>query len=126
MRKIFKKYNNTKTYMYPSGKLATPEIVAIDYPAVAVFTHVIQTDENEQILMSLDNLSLLRSMYEIDSSLSEDEAIAQIQEIANTKPEVSTEPTPEERTAAALEAMASGQTTENSEALDILLTGEEI
>lgn len=38
----------------------------------------------------------------------------------------STNPTTEERTAAALEAIADGQTTENTQALNILLTGEEL
>ncbi len=38
----------------------------------------------------------------------------------------STEPSTEERTAAALEAIANGQTTENAQALNILLTGEEL
>ena len=66
----------------------------------------------------------MRSLYEIDAALTETEAIAAIEEIINApapEPELSAE----ERSAAALEAIAAGQTTENSAALDALLTGEE-
>ena len=42
-------------------------------------------------------------MYQIDASLSESEALAKIEEIINTEPEVDTTPSAEERIAAALE-----------------------
>lgn len=124
MKKIIK-YTGDKTFMYPNGEIATKERVLQDFPAALTFTHIIETDEAEEVCFAVQNLSAMRGVYGIDSSLSEEEAITAIQEIVNTPPEVSTEPTPEERTAAALEALADGQTTENAEALDILLTGEE-
>lgn len=125
MKKI-EKYNGSKTYMFPNGMLARPEDIEAQFPAVKVFTHIIETDEAGQVCFAVENLSAIRSFYNIDTSLSEDEAIAKIEEIRNTPETTSTEPTAEERTAAALEAMAAGQSTENSQALDILLTGEEI
>lgn len=122
MKKI-KKYDGTKTFMYPNGAIATKERVLQDFPAALTFTHIIETDEAEEVCFAVQNLSAMRGIYNIDSSLTEDEAIAKIQEIINTPPEtvVSTE----ERTANALEAIAAGQSTENSEALDILLFGGE-
>lgn len=100
---ILEIYKADKTYMYPSGKLATPERLTADYPAVKVFPHVIETDENGQVCFAINNLSAMRSRYEIDSALSNEEAVAAMQEIMNTPVEVVEEVTAEERIAAALE-----------------------
>ena len=56
----------------------------------------------------MDAFNSLKSNYQIDASLSDDEALAQIEEIMNTPQEVEedTTPTPEERIAAALEYQA--------------------
>lgn len=53
-------------------------------------------------MFALQNLSAMRTFYNIDKSLSEDEAIAKIQEIVNTPPP-EPEPSAEERIAAAME-----------------------
>ena len=100
--KIIEKYTGTKTYMFPSGAIATPSVVKEKYPAVVAFSHIVETDESGEVIFALQNLSAMRSHYGIDKSLSEDEAIAKIQEIVNTPPE---EPAPsaEERIASALE-----------------------
>lgn len=103
MKKLLK-YTGDRTFMYPNGAVAKPEIVKRDYPAVEVFTHVIETDENCEVMYAIMNLSAMRSMYQIDAALSEDEAIAAIEEIMNTPDEpVEDVPTAEERIAAALE-----------------------
>ena len=100
---ILKIYDE-KTRMYPSGKVATKDIVYADYPAVKVFTHVIETDENDEVIYAINNLSALRTSYNIDKSLSEQEAVQAIQDIMNTPREpVEPEPTAEERIAASLE-----------------------
>lgn len=98
------KYTGEKTYMFPTGALATPDVVYNKYPAAKVFTFVVGTDTSGQVMQSMDNLSVLRDVYDIDASLSEDEAIVAIEEIMNTpeKP-VEQEPTAEERIAASLE-----------------------
>lgn len=96
-------YNNNKTYMYPTGVLATPERVKKDYPATEVFKFVVTTNEAGEVIYGLDTLSSLRSNYEIDSSLSENDALAAIEEILNTPQEVDDTPSAEERIAAALE-----------------------
>lgn len=98
------KYDNTKTFMYPNGELATPERVLNDYPAIEVFDHIVITDSQEQVIFSIQNIASIRDIYNIDSSLSDDEAIKKIQEILNAPdPEIKTEPTAEERIAAAME-----------------------
>ena len=96
------KYDNTKTYMYPNGDIATPERVKKDFPAIDTFTHIIETDEAGQVLFAVQNLAAIKSQMGISVDLSDDEAIQQIEIIRNApppEPEVS----PEERIAAALE-----------------------
>lgn len=101
MKKVIK-YDGTKTFMYPTGAIATPERVLADFPAVLTFTHIIETDEKEEVCYAVQNLSAMRGVYGVDSSISEDEAIAKIEEIINT-PEPEPEPSAEERIASALE-----------------------
>lgn len=96
------KYDETKTYMFPNGELATPERVKKDYPAVSVFPHIVETDEAGQVMFAIQNLAAIKSQMGIDASTSEEESINQIEEIRNApppEPEVSAE----ERIAAALE-----------------------
>ena len=100
---VVEKYTGEKTYMAPSGALYDRESVLRDFPAALAFTHIATTDENGEVLFALQNLSAMRSQYGIGSVLSEDEAIAAIQEILNTPVEENTDPTAEERIAAALE-----------------------
>lgn len=104
--KVLEKYDGTKTYMFYTGRLATPEVIKEEYPASELFTHVVETDVSGEVFGGFYNLSSLRSVYEIDLTLSEDEAISAIETIFNTVPEVSSTPTAEERTAAALEFLA--------------------
>ena len=102
--RIFEKYTGEKTYMFPSCKMATPKVMVENYPAILEFVHVIETDEAGEVCFGIHNLSAMRTRYGIDATLSVDEAIVAIQEIANAEPEVvEEEPTAEERIAAALE-----------------------
>ena len=100
MKKVIK-YDGTKTFMYPNGEIATPERVLADFPAVLTFPHIIETDEAEEVCFAVQNLSAMRGIYKIDSSLTIDEAIAKIEEIINTEPEEVV--SAEERIASALE-----------------------
>lgn len=101
--KIIEKYTGEKTYMFPNGALATKEAMLVQFPAVLTFAHIIETDEAGEVCFAVQNLSAMRSLYNLDKSLTEEEAIAAIQEIVNTEPEVVNEVTAEERIAAALE-----------------------
>lgn len=96
------KYNPTKTYMFPNGTIATPQIIQEKYPAVNIFQHIVETDEQGEVLFALQNLAAVRGQMGVDPSLSEDEAVAKIEELRNAPPP---EPTPsaEDRIAANLE-----------------------
>ena len=100
MKKVIK-YTGEKTFMYPNGALATKERVLKDFPAALTFTHIIETDEAEEVCFAVQNLSAMRGIYNIDATLTEEEAIAAIQEVINTEPEQ--EVSAEERIASALE-----------------------
>lgn len=101
--KILEKYTGEKTYMFPNGALATPAAVLEQFPAALSFVHVVETDENGEVMWAFENLSAMRTLHGIDKSLSEAKAIAALQEIINTVPEVDEMPSAEERIAAALE-----------------------
>lgn len=103
MKKI-KLYDGTKTYMYPNGILATPERVLQDFPAALQFNHYVETDEAGEVMWGFQNLSAMRTVYGIDSSLSVADALATIETIINTPEAIDDTPTSEERIAAALEA----------------------
>ncbi len=94
------KFDESKTYMFPSGEVATPERIKADFPAVEVFPHVLEINGN--VCQAVMELGALRGIHSIDESLSEDEAIAAIEEIINT-PAPDPEPSAEERIAAAME-----------------------
>lgn len=101
MKKIIK-YTGEKTFMYPNGAIATKERVLQDFPAALTFTHIIETDEAEEVCFAVQNLSAMRGIYNIDKTLTEEEAILAIQEIVNA-PEPEPEVSAEERIASALE-----------------------
>ena len=100
MKKL-EKYLGNKTYMFPNGAIATPEKMLERFPSVLTFAHIIETDEAGEVCFAVQNLSAMRSLYNVDKALTEAEAIAKIEEIINTEPEV--EPSAEERIASALE-----------------------
>lgn len=102
MKKKIEKYTGDKTYMFPNGAIATKEAVLKQFPAALSFVHFVETDENGEIMWAFQNLSAMRTMYEIDSSLSEEEALKKIEGIINTPPP-EPEPSAEERMAAAME-----------------------
>lgn len=106
MMKIIEKYTGEKTYMFPNGALAAPETVAAKYPAASTFTHVVETDESGEVMFALQNLAAMRTLYSIDSALSENDAITALQTAINTEPEADTSISTDERIAAALEFLA--------------------
>jgi hypothetical protein len=98
-------FDKTKTYVYPNGEVATPERVARDFPASQLdgIKYVVSSDEAGIVMGGMDMLSTLRSVYSIDTTLSDDATLAKIEEIINTPPEPDNSPSAEERIAAALE-----------------------
>lgn len=99
-------YNGDKIYMFPNGALATPKIMSEKYPAIDMFKHAIQTDENNEVIYGISNWSAMRSRYNINPALSDDEAIVAIEAELNKEPAVhegDNLPSATERIAAALE-----------------------
>ena len=123
MKKL-EKYTGEKTYMYPNAALATPERVLADFPAAVAFPHVIETDDNGEVIFAIMNLSAMRAQYGIDASLSESEAIQAIQDIINT-PEPEPEETVDESTVA-LQNIAAQLEFQNMMSLDDVTTTETV
>ncbi len=100
--RILEFYNGNKTYMFPNMKIATPEVMLAEFPAILTFKHVIETDENGEVCFAVENFSAMRTRHGIDKTLSDEDALSAIQDLMNVEPE---EPmaTPEERIASALE-----------------------
>jgi hypothetical protein len=97
-------YDGNKTYMFPNLSLATPEVVMAQYAAVNFAPCVIMTDSAGEMFCSIEPLNAMRSRLGVDESLSVDEALVIMEEIINTPPvPMNSDPTPEERIAAALE-----------------------
>lgn len=105
-----KKYVPTDLYMSPSGALMDAAAVSEQFPAAAVFPHVVETDQAGQMMYGLYNLAAMRSQYGVDAALAENEAITAVADAMNAEQEAQREaanqPTVEERTAAALEFLA--------------------
>ena len=97
--KIIEKYTGEKTYMFPNGTLATKEAVLQSFPAALTFTHIVETDEEGQVMWAFQNLAAMKTIHGIAKETAEADAIAKIQEIINTPP-AEPEPSAEERTAA--------------------------
>lgn len=103
--KIVEKYTGEKAYMFPNGALATKEAVLQKFPAALIFTHIVETDEEGQVMWAFQNLASMKTIHGIAKETPEAEAIAKIQEIINT-PAPEPEPSAEERMAAAMELQA--------------------
>lgn len=98
------KYDGKKTYMFPNGDIATPEVVLKKFPACMTFPHLVETDESGQVMFALQNIAAVRSHMGVSSSLNESDAIRKIEELRNTPVEYV--PSAEERIASALEWQA--------------------
>ena len=48
--KLIRKYTGETTYMFPNGALATKEAVLQNFPSALTFTHIVETDENNEIM----------------------------------------------------------------------------
>jgi len=101
--KILEKYECNKIFMFRNGGLATPEAVLSQFPAITSFVHIIETDEAGEVCFAVMNLAAMRSMHEINKSLTETEAIIALQDLINNPPVIDTEPTTEEIAAASMD-----------------------
>lgn len=55
--------------MYPNGTIATPKKLKADFPAVKIFTHIVETDEADQVCFAVQNLAAVRSQMDINPDL---------------------------------------------------------
>lgn len=85
MRKL-ELFTNDKTYMFPNGALAPPEEILQQFPAVAAFPHIIETDEGGQMCFAVMNLASVCSQNGIDPATPPGEAIPMIEAIYNAPP----------------------------------------
>lgn len=125
-------YDKKTTYMFPSGKLATPEVVANEYPATQVFDYVFFTDAAKQMVSRLEPLNKLCDQYKIDLSLDADAKMIKLKEAmeaeedANRKAveerEVNPEISNEELTATSLASIAASLEYQNMLTLDDAVT----
>lgn len=93
-------YNNQKTYMYPSGAVASPDRVRKDYPAINLFPHVIEVSGN--VIQAINEFEALKDLYEVVES-DPQKALLEIELRQKEIKERIPEPSAEERIAAALE-----------------------
>ena len=110
IRPIYELYDRNKTYMTPSGTMATPQWVTEQYPAAGHFAFVLETDASHTVMYSMDALAKMKGIYNIDNSLTDAQAVEAIADkIYSMKVEQEEQanvPSVQERTAAALEFIA--------------------
>lgn len=94
-------YDGSKTYVYPNGKLATPEIVKRDFPAVDLFQHVIEVSGN--VLQAVYELGAIKNLRGIPEDTDVADALQMMKDAHQASVEYVPTPTAEERIAAALE-----------------------
>lgn len=80
------KWDGTKSYMLMTGEPLDSERIKSDYPFGLMATSVIETDEESTFFFNFWNLKVLRYLYAIKSTLTEDEAIAEIEYKMNNSP----------------------------------------
>ncbi len=94
--------DHTQTYLFPTGAIASPEVMKQKYPAITLEPQLVVL--LGKTVQSIQDFSAMRMHYQIDPALSEAEALAAIEDILNNPPAPEEgEPTAEERIAAALE-----------------------
>jgi hypothetical protein len=97
-------YDGSKTYMAPSGAIYDPDRLRQDFPAALVFAHLIHTDEGGEVCFGVYNYKAFCAQHGLDPTKPPEVNIPLLEEAMNAPPpEPSSEPSPEERIAAALE-----------------------
>lgn len=122
-------WNKKDPIITPIGEVLTAQQWIDRYPVAGLETITVICSAGEINGGFFGTLGQMKQMYEAQGAdfsacTTNEEILETIEAWEDYVPEASTEPTAEERTAAALEAIASGQTTENMAAMDALLNGE--
>lgn len=77
------KYNPEKIYYFQDGRIANYDAIQDIFPLIDEISCIVFTDYNQKIIISLRPLDLVRTDYNIDTSLSEEDAILAIAEKIN-------------------------------------------
>lgn len=96
---LFEDMDWTRSYIFPNGRLVTRDIILEKNPAAEFLPYVLEL--NGPVIQAVMQFDAVRNFHKIDSELSNEDAIAQIEYLVNNHPEP--EPSAEERIAAALE-----------------------
>ena len=124
-------WNKTDPIITPIGEVLTAEQWIERYPVAGVATITVVCAAGEINGAFFGTLGQMCQMYEAQGAdfsacETDEDKLVVIEAFEDAINAHSTEPTPEERQAQALEAIASGATYETTAAMEALLTGEEI
>jgi hypothetical protein len=98
---VYRRLEPGDVFSLLNGEIRTFEQLIEESPGAMISTYIVGTDSSGTVMKEFLSLSNTRDAFNIDPSLSEDEAIAEITKIRNTPDEVI--PSAEERLAAAQE-----------------------
>ena len=123
-------WDKVSPVIVPTGKVFTAEQWIEQYPVAALPQITVVCSAGEINGGFFGTLGQMCQMYEAQGAdfsgcESAEDALAVIEAFEDAMNAPSTEPTPEERQAQALEAIATGATSETTAAMDALLNGEE-
>ena len=124
-------WNKKDPILTPIGEVLTAEQWIDRYPIAGIETVTVVCAYGEINGAFFGTLGQMVQMYEANGAdfsacTTAEEKLEVIEAFEDAMNAPSTEPTAEERQAAALEAIASGATSETTAAMTALLTGEEI
>lgn len=88
MKHYLEKYNKFKEYLFSNGEKAGYEKLKDLYPGIDSIEYVVTTDYTRKIIISMEPLILMRTEYNIDEKLSDNDAIDKILEIINKENEI--------------------------------------
>lgn len=122
-------WNKQDMILTPIGEVLTAEQWISRYPIAGVETVTVVCAAGEINGAFFGTLGQMVQMYEANGAdfsacTTNEEKLAVIEAFEDEMNKPSTEPTTDERQAAALEAIASGATSETTAAMDALLNGE--
>lgn len=122
-------WNKQDRILTPIGEVLTAEQWISRYPIAGVETVTVVCAAGEINGAFFGTLGQMVQMYEANGAdfsacTTNEEKLAVIEAFEDEMNKPSTEPTTDERQAAALEAIASGATSETTAAMDALLNGE--
>lgn len=131
MLKRYAIWNKEDSIITPIGEVLSAEKWIERYPVAGVPTITVVCSAGEINGAFFGTLGQMVQMwesqgYDFSSCTTDEEKLEMIEAIEDEINTPSTEPTPEERQAEALEAIASGATSESTAAMNALLTGEEV